>query len=67
MNIVAYPLQEAERKLKAINSKYEITIARPKKVMSESYTEQFYVIRQQVDNEGIYHLTIAAKMGKGVF
>lgn len=67
MNIVAYPLDEAEKKLQAENIEYKVIVARHKRYLSECSDSLFYVIRQQVDTKGIYYLVVAAKLGKGVF
>ena len=66
MNTVAYPLDEAEKKLQAEQIDYKVIVARHKRYLSEDSDSPFYVIRQQIDAQGMYYLVVAAKLGKGV-
>jgi hypothetical protein len=66
LNIVAYPLDEAEKKLQTEHIDYKIIVARHKRYLGEGSDSLFYVIRQQIDTKGMYYLVVAAKLGKGV-
>ncbi|CVK17621.1 MULTISPECIES: hypothetical protein [Sporomusa] len=66
MDTVAQPLSEVINKLEQNDSKYTVTITKPSRNMFQ-LDDTLYVIRQQVDADGIYHLIAAAKMGKEVF
>ncbi len=67
MDVVAQPLDEAVRLMKTLDAKYEINVTRPTRSIFAVEEDNFYVIRQHIDADGIYHLVVAAKMGKEVF
>lgn len=50
--------------LEQSNIKYNISLTRPTRDVSKLDEESLYVIRQQIDSEGIYQLVVAAKMKK---
>ena len=64
MDTVAQSLCTVKEKLDEVNAKYTVTISRPTRQVSNLEEESFYIIRQQVDSDGVYHLIAAAKMGK---
>lgn len=63
IDTVAKPLYVAEKELDEAQIKYTVTITRPTRQVSSLEKDLFYVIRQQFNN-GIYHLMVAAKMGR---
>lgn len=67
MDIVAQPLDAAVKLLKTLDIKYEISVTRPTRSIFVVEEDNFYVIRQHIDADGINHLVVAAKMGKEVF
>ncbi len=66
LDTVAQPLTEVISKLEHDNCKYNITITKPSRNMFQ-LEETLYVIRQQLNADGIINLVVAAKMGKEVF
>ena len=64
MDSVAQELAVVQKQLAEGNSKYSITKTSPTRDLSKLDEELLYVIRQQVDTDGIYHLVTAAKMKK---
>lgn len=66
MDTVAQPLSEVICKLEQANIKYTVTVTKPAR-MTFKLEDTLYVIRQQLDADGIYNLIAAAKMGKEVF
>ena len=66
MDTVAQPLSEVINKLEQSDRKYTVTVTKPSRNMFQ-LDDTLYVIRQQVNADGIYHLIAAAKMGKEVF
>ncbi|SMC65436.1 hypothetical protein [Sporomusa malonica] len=66
MDTVAQPLSAVICKLKQENINYTVTMTQPSRTMFQ-LQDTLYVIRQQSDANGIYNLTVAAKMGKEVF
>lgn len=66
MDTVAQPLSAVINKLKQNDSKYTVTVTKPSRNTFQ-LDDKLYVIRQQVDADGIYNLIAAAKMGKEVF
>ena len=66
IDIVAQPLSEVILKLEQSNRKYNITVTKPSRTQFQ-LEETLYVIRQQLNADGIINLVVAAKMGKEVF
>ena len=66
MDTVAQPLSKVIHKLEQANLLYTVTVTKPARMMFP-LQDDLFVIRQQVDNAGVYKLTVAAKMGKEVF
>ncbi|WP_378951901.1 hypothetical protein [Pelosinus sp. sgz500959] len=64
MNTVAQCLSLVKKELDANHINYRISNSRPTRAVSSLDEELLYVIRQQIDMDGTYHLTVAAKMGK---
>ncbi|SDD45290.1 hypothetical protein [Sporomusa acidovorans] len=66
MNTVAQPLSAVIDKLERSNLKYSVIITKPTRNVFP-LEDKYYVIRQQLDADGILNLIAAAKMGKEVF
>lgn len=64
VNTVAQYLPTVRKQLDEMNVKYLISTTRPTRHVSNLDEDCLYVIRQQIDTNGVYHLTVAAKMGK---
>jgi len=64
VDTVAQCISAAKEQLNEVNAKYVISMTRPTRNLSNLDEERLYVIRQQIDTDGIYHLIVAAKMGK---
>lgn len=64
MDTVAQCLSAVKVQLDGINAKYIISMTRPTSNLSNLDKDRFYVIRQRLDTDGVYHLITAAKMGK---
>ena len=64
MDTVAQCLSLAKKMLDDGNMKYRISISYPTRTVPTLDETSLYVIRQQMDPDGTYHLTAAAKMGK---
>jgi hypothetical protein len=62
IDTVAKPLCIVKKKLDDAQIKYTVTITSPTRQVSD-LEDLFYVIRQQL-HDGVYHLVVAAKMGK---
>jgi len=67
VDLVAYPLPQALALLDNQQLKYVITRTQPIQKNMTVQEDCLYVVRQTLDYEGIYHLAVAAKMGKEVF
>lgn len=63
IDTVARPLCIVKKQLDDAEIKYTVTITSPTRQIS-NLEDFFYVIRQQI-YDGVYHLVVAAKMGKG--
>ncbi|WP_245867903.1 hypothetical protein SPSIL_023390 [Sporomusa silvacetica DSM 10669] len=66
MDTVAQPLSKVIGKLEQAGCKYTIAITKPSRNIFQ-LEDTLYVIRQQLDADGILNLIAAAKMGKEVF
>jgi hypothetical protein len=64
---VGLSLATVIQQMNALNCPYTVKITRPTRDFFELEGDSLYVIRQQVDTDGTYHLVAAAKMGKEVF
>lgn len=64
MDSVAQSLAVIQKQLEHANLKYKITMTRPTRNVANLDESNLCVIRQQVDTDGIYHLVVAAKMGR---
>ena len=61
---MAQCLSTVKEQFDGMNIQYSISIASPTRNLSSLDEDNLYVIRQQLDDEGVYHLIAAAKMGK---
>jgi hypothetical protein len=61
---VAKPLADVLSELKGRNLQYLLRRTSPKRRLDALEERELFVIRQQIDAQGIYHLTVAAKMKK---
>ena len=66
MDYVALPFTEAKQQLHKTNTPYTVTVTKPTRTGSSPSWEQYYVIKQRIDADGVYHLVVAAKMRKEV-
>lgn len=66
LDTVAQPLIKVIDKLEQANLPYTVTVTKPARA-TFPLQDDLFVIRQQLDEVGIYKLTVAAKMGKEVF
>ncbi|TWH48631.1 hypothetical protein [Sporomusa sp. KB1] len=66
VDTVAQPLSKVIGRLEQANCKYNITVTKPSRELFQ-LEDKLYVIKQQLDADGIYNLIAAAKMGKEVF
>ena len=69
MDFVGYPWQEAESQLQQNQIEYRCIAAHPSVNPRKGFhlnENCWFVVRQHIDN-GVYHLVVAAKMGKEVF
>jgi hypothetical protein len=64
VDAVAQCLSAVKKQLDQVKIPYKIAISRPNRNLSNLDEECLYVIRQQVDSDGVYHLVAAAKMAK---
>jgi len=64
IDAVAQSLCSVKKQLDEVDAKYIITTTRPTRQVSSLEEDSFYVIRQQIDSDGVYQLVVAAKMGK---
>lgn len=65
VDTVAQNLSAVKEQLDKVNAKYIISMTHPTSNRSSIDEDCLYVIRQQVDIDGVYHLIAAAKMLKG--
>jgi len=66
IDTVAQPLSEVISRLEQAKCKYSITVTKPSRTQFQ-LEETLYVIKQQLNADGIINLVVAAKMGKEVF
>ena len=66
MDMVAQPLQSILPELEARQISYTLSMTRPGRQTFPLLDDCLYVVRQTLDDNGIYHIVIAAKMGKEV-
>ena len=66
VEMVARPLSSVVQDLDKRGLKYKVIYTLPIKRNVELLSEDFYVIRQTTDEEGVYILVAAAKMAKEV-
>jgi hypothetical protein len=66
IDAVAQPLSEVLSRLEQAKCRYKIIVTKPSR-QSFHLEETLYVIRQQINADGIIKLVVAAKMGKEVF
>ena len=67
VDTVAQSLSVVKEQFDKDKVKYIISRTRPTRNMSNLDEECLYVIRQQIDTDGVYHLIVAAKMVKDKF
>lgn len=64
IDTVGRSLCAVEKQMVELNAKYTVITTHPTRQVSSLQKDSFYIIRQQVDSDGTYHLVVAAKMGK---
>jgi len=64
VDTVAQSLSEAKAQLEQAAIQYSISITRPTRNTADLDEQCLYVIRQQINRDGVYQLTAAAKMKK---
>lgn len=64
MDTVAQKLATVSKQLDTDNIKYIVSVTRPTRNESSLDKDCLYVIRQQIDADGVYRLTVAASMGQ---
>jgi hypothetical protein len=64
IDTVALSLCKVKEQLDEAGVNYKIEITRPTRQVSNLEEDSFYIIRQRVHSDGVYHLLAAAKMGK---
>jgi len=64
VDTVAQCLSTVTEQLDKVNVKYVISITTPTRNLSNLDENNLYVIRQQIDVDGVYHLIAGAKMVK---
>ncbi|HWR39710.1 MAG TPA: hypothetical protein VN611_09420 [Patescibacteria group bacterium] len=67
IDLVGQPLTDALEQIHAAGIPYRVELTSPTRSMFVLDDQLRYIIRQQLDAEGILHLSVAAKMGKEVF
>ena len=65
MDTVAQPLTQVLDKLEQAKINYTVTVTKPSRNVFP-LEDELYVVRQQLDADGILNLMAAAKMGKEV-
>ena len=65
VDTVAQCLTAVKEHLDEVNAKYSISMTRPTRNLADLDDDCLYVIRQQIDTDGIYHLIVAAKVREG--
>lgn len=66
VDTVGRPLQEAQTLLESRGFQYSVRITCPPRPTFKVEHECLYVVRQHLAADGVYHLVVAAKMGKEV-
>lgn len=64
MDTVAQSLAVVSKQLDKDNIKYMVSMTRPTRDIATLDKEHLYVIRQQIDADGVYQLIVAASMGQ---
>ncbi|MBC8014708.1 MAG: hypothetical protein H7X79_03070 [Sporomusaceae bacterium] len=64
VDTVAQSLAVVSKQLDKNNIKYITSMTRPTRTSSILDKDSLYVIRQQIDADGVYHLIVAASMGQ---
>jgi len=64
VDTVAQCLSAVKKQLEEVNVTYIIAMTHPTRDVSNLDEDNLYVIRQQIQTDGVYHLIAAAKMGK---
>jgi hypothetical protein len=67
MDTVAQPISAVIRQFESQQISYTVTRTRPSRNIFDITDDCLYVVRQTLDDSGVYHITVAAKMGKEVF
>ncbi len=65
IDVVAKSLYVAEKQLNEAKAQYAVIVTRPTHHVSALTENCFYVIRQQFHG-GVYHLVVAAKIGREI-
>lgn len=66
LDVVAHPLHDAVKLMETLDVKYTVTVTESTSKKFLTQEDCFYVIRQQIRNDGSYDIIAAAKMGKEV-
>jgi len=64
LDIIGQPLELAIRQLDALQCKYKVTRTQPARAPLLGNDICLYVLRQNIDKDGVFHLIVAAKMEK---
>ncbi|MDR1702598.1 MAG: hypothetical protein LBR56_07465 [Sporomusaceae bacterium] len=62
IDVVGDQLKDAIARLEAENLKYSVSYTRPNRATAILEANLLYVIRQRIDADGLYNLTVAAKL-----
>lgn len=66
MDTVGQPLTRVTAQLTELRVGFKVLVTKPQNRRFTTNADCLYVIRQQIDADGIYCLTAAGKMGKEV-
>ena len=64
MDTVAQSLAAVSKKLDEESIRYTVSMTRPTRDTSNLDKDCLYIIRQQIDADGVYQLIVAASMGQ---
>ena len=62
MDAVGQPLAKVMEKLKGLGIAYEVIVTQPTRNLDQLDEDNFFVVRQLIDENGIHSLVVAAKM-----
>lgn len=67
IDTIAKPLEWAIGQLNLKNIKYVVSLTRPKRTHTDFEEKSLFVIRQLIDDNGVYNLTVAASVSTPEF